>query len=404
MNILFLSLGEFESFARGSVHIDLMRRFAKEHNVYLMCKREQRLNKETELCDESGIHVLHVKTSNMKNIGLLRKGLATLSVEYVFKRALKKYFSDVNFDLVVYTTPPITFAQVVEFVKNRDNARSYLLLKDIFPQNAVDLGMFKSDGFVYKFFRRKEMKLYKVSDFIGCMSPANVRFVLDHNDFVSPNQVEVAPNSIEVAHDVISDDERLKLRSEIRKKYALPQDKPIFIYGGNLGKPQGISFLLKCLESLQGRNDIHFVIAGNGTEFGSLENWLNASKQNNVTLFKQLPRGDYETLVNTCDVGLIFLDHRFTIPNYPSRLLSYLAAKMPIIAATDPNTDIGSIAQENGYGYWCESNDVDAFGECIDKILVSDRVRMGENGYRFLLANYQVDNTYDVIMKHVRGN
>ena len=56
---------------------------------------------------------------------------------------------------------------------------------------------------------------------------------------------------------------------------------------------------------------------------------------------RSLPKADYETIVASCDVGMIFLDHRFTIPNFPSRMLSYMKAKIPILAVTDPNTDVG---------------------------------------------------------------
>ena len=188
-----------------------------------------------------------------------------------------------------------------------------------------------------------------------------------------------------------------------RTEYNLPLDKPIFIYGGNLGKPQGIPFLLRCLDALKKRDDIHFVIAGDGTEYAKIHNWLDQAKPQNITLFKRLPKEDYEKLARNCDVGLIFLDHRFTIPNFPSRLLSYLSAKMPIIAATDPNTDIGAIAQENGFGFWCESNDVGAFCNCVDKMLASDRKVMGNVGYKYLLKKYQSYITYKVIILRVRG-
>ena len=113
-----------------------------------------------------------------------------------------------------------------------------------------------------------------------------------------------------------------------------------------------------------------------------------------------LPKEDYDMLVKYCDVGLIFLDHRFTIPNYPSRLLSYLENKMPIICATDVNTDIGKIAEENGYGYWCESVRPKDFVALVDKMLVSDRRAMGDKGYEFLKNNYLVEHTYNAIMKH----
>ena len=74
---------------------------------------------------------------------------------------------------------------------------------------------------------------------------------------------------------------------------------------------------------------------------------------------------------------------------------------MPILCATDPNTDIGRIAEENGYGYWCESNSVVAFTCILDKMIHSDWTAMGEKGFAFLCKNYLVQNTYNTIVKHV---
>ena len=317
-----------------------------------------------------------------------------------------------SFDLILYSTPPITFPKVIKYLKKRNpNAKTYLLLKDIFPQNAVDMGMMSKEGvkgFLYKYFRRKEKILYALSNYIGCMSPANVKYVLKHNPEVDINCVEVAPNSIELEYlngSANHEEDVLKEKNEryyIRKKYDLPTDKPIFIYGGNLGKPQGIDYLIKCLEANKLRQDFLFVVVGNGTEFSRLEAWynLNVNANLNVKLMQRLPKEDYDILVRSCDVGLIFLDHRFTIPNYPSRLLSYLENKMPVVCATDVNTDIGRIAEENGYGYWCESVKPEDFTALVDKMLVSDRKAMGEKGYQFLKENYLVEHTYNAIMKH----
>lgn len=102
-----------------------------------------------------------------------------------------------------------------------------------------------------------------------------------------------------------------------------------------------------------------------------------------VSLFRYLPKEDYNRLAKACDVGLIFLDYRFTIPNYPSRLLPYLMERKPIIAVTDPHCDMGELAEKNEYGFYCSSNSVEAFVKVIDKMLVSDMRQMGENGYRF---------------------
>lgn len=66
------------------------------------------------------------------------------------------------------------------------------------------------------------------------------------------------------------------------------------------------------------------------------------------------------------------------------------------------NTDIGRIAEDNGYGFWCESNDVNAFTELVDKFVSQvDVKQMGEKGYDFLMNNYTVDRSYDQIFNRV---
>ncbi len=322
-------------------------------------------------------------------------------IERQFKYAIKKHLSNVKFDLITYSTPPITFTDVVKYLKRKNpHAISYLQLKDIFPQNAVDIGMFGEKSIFNWFFRKKEKALYAVSDYIGCMSPANVKFVVEHNEFVNPKNVEIAPNSIELSNNSIEDSQEKAERYYIRKKYDLPTDKPVFIYGGNLGKPQGIEYLVKCLEANKNRRDCYFVVVGSGTDYNLISDWYGKNRGKVVKLLSTLPKEDYDMLVRSCDVGLIFLDHRFTIPNYPSRLLSYLEYKMPVLCATDVNTDIGKIAEENGYGYWCESVRPEDFTALVDKILTSDRNAMGEKGYQFLKDNYLVEHTYNAIMKH----
>lgn len=402
MHIIFLTMSNLTEVDTRGIYTDLMRKFCDEgHQVYIVSPRERRTGETTRLYETGGVHILGVRTLNLQKTNVIEKGIGQILVESQFKRAIKKHLGKVKVDLIFYSTPPITFPKVIQYLKQSNpQAKTYLLLKDIFPQNAVDLGMMSKSGVkgvLYRFFRKKEKKLYALSDHIGCMSPANVRYVIEHNPEVSPEKVEVAPNSYDAMEYVAPTKEQV---DKIRTKYSLPTDKPVFIYGGNLGKPQGIPFLIQCLEVNRNRTDCHFVVVGNGTEYGKMEAWYKAIQPASVSVFSTLPKEDYDRLVRACDVGLIFLDYRFTIPNYPSRLLPYLMEKKPIIAATDPNCDTGSIAEENGYGYWCPSNDVRAFTQCVDKMLASDLSQMGENGYQFYLNNYTVDHTYNAIMKH----
>lgn len=404
MNIIFLTLVRISGIEERGIYQDLMRKFRDEgHNVYIVTPCERRLGLETNLTESKGVHILNVKTLNVQKTSIVEKGIGTLLIESQFKAAIKKCLGDIKFDLITYSTPPITFTNVVKYLKKMNpNAISYLQLKDIFPQNAVDMKMFGEKSVFNWYFRRKEKALYEVSDYIGCMSPANVKFLLEHNPEIEAARVEVAPNSIELKDDdVLNDPGQFKAaRLYIRKKYDLPLDMPVFIYGGNLGIPQGIDYMVKCLDTNKNRKDCYFVVVGAGTHYGMIAEWYSKNQNHNVKLMQALPKSEYDTLVRTCDVGMIFLDHRFTIPNYPSRLLSYLEYKMPVVCATDVNTDIGKIAEENGYGYWCESVKPEDFTALVDKMLKSDRKAMGEKGYEFLKNNYLVEHTYNKIMSH----
>ena len=401
MNVLFMTIGKMDDIEEHTIYCDLLRYFRDAgHSVYTISPYEKRTGLQTAYEEKNGIHMLHVRTGNVTGmVSLIEKGLAQLSIEPIFIKAIKKYYSNVKFDLVMYSTPPITFCNAIEYVKRRDNAKTYLLLKDIFPQNAVDIGMMSKSGIkghLYKFFRNKEKKLYGLSDYIGCMSPANVEYVKQNNPEIDNYRVEVCPNCIEVVDKSINEEER----RSIRKKYDIPLEKKVFVYGGNLGKPQGIDFLIECLHSQENSKDNYFLIVGDGTEYGKIEEFVKSSNQNNIRLMKRLPQEDYDTMVGACDVGMIFLDHRFTIPNFPSRLLSYMQAKIPVLACTDLNTDIGRIVENAGFGNWCESNNVEAFGKCTEKIMQIGNVADVE--WNYLNEYYSTKTGYNIIMKHFK--
>lgn len=400
MNILYLSISSLNNIEDKGIYTDLIRAFRDNgHEMYVVSPREKRWNKPTQYGKENGVHVLRVKIGNIKQNNFIEKGISTLMIEGQYLRAIKKYFKDITFDVIIYSTPPITFEKVIRYVKKRDNAKSYLLLKDIFPQNAVDLNMFPKNGFIYTYFRMKEKRLYKISDYIGCMSQANIDFIQKHNPKIPPHKIELCPNSIDII--TIDCDENKII--QVKNKYSIPLDKTIFIYGGNLGKPQGIDFLIKCVRENNFNNQAFFVIAGSGTEFNKLKHYIDMEQPENVRLLEELPSDEYEILANSCDVGLIFLDHRFTIPNFPSRLLSYMQASMPVLAATDCHTDIGQVMERGQFGLWCESNDVGQFNAKIQQLYCKKvREEMGKNARLFLEQNYTATHSYEIIMKHFK--
>jgi len=174
------------------------------------------------------------------------------------------------------------------------------------------------------------------------------------------------------------------------------------VYGGNLGRPQGLGFLLDILDEMRSREEIYLLIVGSGTEYGRIQSHLTSGKHQNAKLISSLPKAEYDDLLAECDVGLIFLDPRFTIPNFPSRLTAYMEAALPIIAATDPNTDIKDVLHDSGSGYWVLNGDLAGFMEAVDQ-LVSDaalRRETGQKGRAYLEKHYTTSRAYSTIMSH----
>lgn len=156
MNILFLTLNRVSDLSERGIYTDLMREFiCHGHRVYMVVPAERRFHESTSIKESCGAQILRVKTLNIQKSNVVEKGIGTLLLEMQYQCAIKRYWKDIRFDLILYSTPPITFNRVISSQKKRCKAKSYLLLKDIFPQNAVDLGMFSKRSLIYRLFRKK---------------------------------------------------------------------------------------------------------------------------------------------------------------------------------------------------------------------------------------------------------
>lgn len=392
-SLIFITLSRIKSLEDKSIYSDLLKCFASNgYDVTIISPVERKFNLDTNLRKRDNVNFLDVKTLNIQKTNFIEKGIGTLLISFQYISAIKKYFLNHSFDLVLYSTPPITFYPVIKYLKNNKSI-CYLLLKDIFPQNAVDLKMFSNKSLLYKYFKLQEKKLYMISDYIGCMSKGNVDYIISNNNYLDKKKIEVNPNSIYV---------------DINKqnKVKVPNKNLRILYGGNLGKPQGINYLINAIKSCADIHNVEFVIAGNGTEEHLIKEWINRDQPLNVKYYEMLPQVEYENLLDNVDVGIICLDKNFTIPNYPSRILSYMEFKLPVICMTDINTDIGRDAEQNAYGFWCEADDIISFKNYILRFKNNPDlvIKMGENAFNYFKNNFDVLNSFKLIDNHFKKN
>jgi glycosyltransferase involved in cell wall biosynthesis len=287
-----------------------------------------------------GITVLRVPTSKTKGIGLARRALSEIFMSHALWRGTRHCRLRVdNFDGVIWYSPTIFLAPFVAWLKRRSGARAYLILRDIFPQWAVDAGVMRR-GVAYHFFRAFEGFQYRTADVIGVQSPANLDHVL--GDTGRRDDVEVLYNWLEL-------DRPEPAAHAIRDAHAL-EGKRILVYGGNMGVAQDVDNLVRLAQAVRVEPQIHLLLVGSGSEVARLKRVLIERELTNVTLTDEVDPEQFRAILRRCAIGLITLDRRLSTHNIPGKLLAYLEAGLPVLASVNPHNDLLTILHESGAG------------------------------------------------------
>lgn len=389
MNVLCLF--QIFDFSSSTIYLDLVNELKDRGHKVMISACTSDPGKDGKKEESKGIECGFVYVPDQFNAGKIKKGLIQLSIGKKLLRGVKMHFWDEKVDIIIYPTPPVTLAGILKPLKSHYGALNYLMLKDIFPQNAVDLKMMREGSILHKVFRSIEGKLYRDSDVIGCMSEGNISYINEHNPSVS-GKTELFPNTV-------------KIIEETKDPGKEDNKGPLhFIFGGNLGKPQGIDFLLEMIKEYKNSDKFCFTFIGSGTEEGRVRNFIEREKPDNLMLIDKLPRREYEELLKDADLGIISLSPDFTIPNFPSRLLSYMQLSKPVLAVTDRVTDIRTVIEKEAKcGYWCPSGDKEEFRKTLEKILSERQLltEYGANGRRYLKECYNVERSVNILERAV---
>ena len=398
MKVLYIATSFPEPTKGATIYTDLAEALHEAgHEITVAVTEQVRNKKRTELNNERGFDVLRIVTGNYYDVGTIEKGITTLKIPLLMRQGIKRSLSNRNFDFILFEAPPVTNAGLVAWAKKKFNCPAYLMLKDIFPQNAVDLGVIKRNGLLFKYFSLKERKLYQTADFIGCMSLANKNYIIKHNSWLGLEKVEIFPNTKKLTDNIKSDG------FPMRGSYGIPQETCVFLFGGNMGRPQYIELLCKAIKGCKEENGIYFIFVGRGTDRYKLEQTIRENDIKNALVMENLPRSEYEQVTKECDVGLIVLAPRFTIPNYPSRILSYMEYAKPVLAATDKVTDLKNLIEEAQCGDWVWSGDADAFVAKIKEIANSkELLTLGSNGRKYIEDKFKVEYSVKVLEEHFK--
>jgi glycosyltransferase involved in cell wall biosynthesis len=394
MKVLFLMFAFPDMNNSFNMYTALVDMFYKNGNQVTIVAPATDL-KSTGIKTEKGIEVLRVKTLPIKNVSNIRKGIANILLPYQYKRALDKFYKNQKFDLIIIPTPPITLGSLAASLKKKHNSQVYLILRDIFPQNAVDLGFMKSGFFVHKFFTNKEKKLYNTADHIGCMSQANIDYLRENSEVPSA-KLHILRNWQYLNEDSLIDMHNIKKEYDLLNKF-------VVVFGGNMGKPQQLENVIELVLRCKLHEDIVFVLLGEGVMMDKIQTEANLKNLNNIKIYRSIAKLKYQALLRSCDVGLISLHEDFTIPNIPSKALDYWNLGLPILASIDRATDFGQVLDETQSGLWSYAGKHKELHDSLIKLYDNKelRKRMSDNGKIYFKEFLTPEMAYSTIVDSI---
>lgn len=365
MNFLFLSHRYPKEKENSCLEKDFIKKLSeKGHKVYVITTTERRMNEETHIYKDENIEILYVKTGNRtKKYNLIEKIITILTTPYLIKMAFNKYFKDIKIDYTVTYTPFMSSLSLIKFFKKKLNCKIILFLWDIMPQTAKDMGIIKNE-FIFKYMKNNEKKMYLNIDKVICNCTEAENYVLS-NKYKTKDNIIFIRNPEYISKFSLSQSERKRLR----EKYGYTEKDTVFIFGGNMGMLQKLENILELAKIIKKESpDIKFILIGDGKDKNILEEKVKNENIDNVQILNVIPRYEYENTIGAFDCGLISLNEKNTVPNFPTKVTAYLKLGLPIFASLDSSAakGVGRYIDENDIGIWGKAGDIKSLKEKFD--------------------------------------
>lgn len=396
MNILFLFVSLPTLDSNSGLFSQLINEFAKNgHHVCVSAKGKDITRNLVR--KENGIEVLRIKSNDFTGVSSnIKKAFAYQ--EYAIKQRYltKKYFKNEAFDLIISHSLPPELAYVVGGLKSYFKCPFYLIQTDFIWQDAVAFGYFSANNPIALYYRFWEKKMFQKADFIGCPTKGNVSFIKKYYPDIPNKRFDILPfwlNELNV-----------RPKDQIKVEFGL-KGKFVVIYGGSVGAAQRIDHIVELADACREYKEIVFVILGKGAYLDVIKEMVAERQLENVVFKAFLPQEQYLSFLAACDVGMIILNEKMATPNFPSKALSYLNMKVPILAALDHTTDFGTYLEENNAGLWGFSDDIPTLKERLISYYENKdlREKVKENGYNLFKNHLTTQQAYKTIINKVKN-
>ena len=337
---------------------DLAREFATNGHEVTIITPTSDIMKKTSFNKYEDFSVFKFRSLKIVDINFIKRAINEFLLPLFFVLAyIKNPINKKHFDFIIWYSPSIFFSPIVWFLKRKSTSKTYLVLRDIFPEWTLDLGLMKQ-GLIYNFFKFCASFQYKIADTIGIQSKSNYKII---EKYTCEEKVEILNNWNSEA---LSNNTKLDINIDefVNKK--------IIIYLGNMGIAQDMNFMIDVAENFYKKNyEEIFLFVGRGTEVVNLKEKVKNKKIENVKFFDEIPQENVHELLQNCTAGIIALDPRHTTHNIPGKFISYLQSSLPVIARINSDSDLEELIKVNNVGIAYNKNNVEEFALMTKKMI-----------------------------------
>jgi glycosyltransferase involved in cell wall biosynthesis len=338
---------------------DLSREFLNQGYQLTVIVPSSEVNGTYSLDIKDGVNVLRLKAPKSRDTSYIRRTISEFITPYLMMWNLSKSpLHHVEWDGIVWYSPSIFLTPFVKALKSKNNCRTYLIVRDIFPEWAVNLGLMKR-GPAYWFFKLVEYSQYKVANIIGVQTDGNLRYFEKIANRFSCD--------IEVLQNWLAEPELGVCSIDVTSTSL--SGRKILVYAGNMGVAQDLQIFVDLANKYKQRSDIGFLFVGRGSEKIYLEKKSKKLGLSNILFFNEINSSEIPGLYKQCHVGIISLDRRHLTHNIPGKFLTYMAAGLPVLALLNKDNDLIDIIQKNDVGFATSDYSVEKLDSLLSKLI-----------------------------------
>lgn len=364
----------------------------KGHEPIVICPTDR--YKRLDIIGLDGITVYRFPNGSVKGISKFQRAINETSLSFRAWRSLKDQLRENRIDGVIYYSPSIFFGSLVRKIKKHWNCKSYLILRDSFPQWLVDQGVIKKNGVIEKYFRYFEKINYDAADCIGVMSDKNKDIFIQQ--YCDKYFVQTLFNWAD-----FKDVDRIN-KSSLISDLSL-KDKVIFFYGGNIGYAQDMHNLMRLAKSMVCYPEAHFLFIGQGDEVSLVQKFIADNSLSNCTYLPSIGQEEFKSVLKVVDIGLFSLASNHSAHNFPGKILGYMANKLPILGSVNLNNDLMSVVNDANAGFIYVNGDDEALVSAAIDLVKNEQLRkkVGSCAYTLLLDKFSVETAADTILQEL---